>query len=181
MAYEMSVDPNAQNWIPDWAQEPQMSVDPAYENSVDWTFSQPNQTSYEGGQSSLSSSPLDISGWSSAPSESSEIKVEEPEQPSFLSSAWTSLQDMFKVTYDKDGRAQQSFGAAVITSAANEVLKMMAANRASEQSMNLENQKSSNKIREKSEEESRLRAAASAMPAQPSRGTRSVGLLSQAR
>lgn len=187
MAYEMSVNPDSQSWLPEWAAEPQMSVDPAYESAVDFdSFTQQNSEPSYGGQSSLlSSNPLDISGWSSSSSEAPEVKTEEPEQQSFLSTAWDSLKKFFDTPVDKEGRSQQSLGASVVVGAAQEVLKMMAANKAAENATNLESQKSSNRIKEKTEEENRIRAAASAMPAMPSRGARTVakpgGILSTAK
>jgi hypothetical protein len=108
----------------------------------------------------------------------------EPEQPSLLKSAWSTLSDWFGPKADASGRQQQSFAASIVLGAAGSVLQSMQADKRIKADRDLESQRSSNRIAERKAEEDRVRGAASAMPVTANRGTRTVrsgGLLSTAR
>lgn len=113
------------------------------------------------------------------------VDYSEPEQPSMISGWIDNMKSLFGSTTDPNGRQQQSLAASIVLGAAGSVLKSISENKAIKAASDLENQKSSNKIKEKAEEENRIRTAASAMPVMAPRGTRTVarpsGILSQAR
>jgi len=156
-----------------------MSVNPATDTAPVQSFNNPFGTWSDGSSTGI---PDDFtSGFKVAGSSD----TAEAEQTSPLKAATSWLGDFFKTTTDTSGRQQQSLAASIILGAAGSVMASMSQDKKIRAERDLESQKSSNKIREKTEEENRIRAAASAMPTQANRGTRTVarpgGILSQAR
>lgn len=115
-------------------------------------------------------------------------KIDYPEE-SFAESVQNNLssaakwlgESLFGTKTDRDGRNTQSFASSIVLGAAQSILQSMNADKTIKAQVELESQRSSNRIKEATEAETRTRAAASAMPTLAKGGrkvTRQTGLLS---
>lgn len=98
-----------------------------------------------------------------------------------LSSAAKTISDWLGVKTDTNGRQTQSFASQIVLGAAQSILSSMNADKTRQANIEMESQRSSNRIKEATEKETRDRTAASAMPNLARAGrtvTRPAGLLS---
>jgi len=121
--------------------------------------------------------PMDYQNLSDS-SSSDRVDYVPEEQSSMIADAIKVFKDLVAPTTDGQGRAQQSFAASVILGAANGVMSSMNQSKGIQANKDLEQQRSSNRVSERKQEEERLIAASSSMPKISARGNRSVGLLS---